>query len=468
MQRSKSADPNGELDASFQAFLEAAPDAIVVVDTAGRIVAANALAQSMFGYERQQLLGEQVEILVPENYRGTHNANRDSYAHAPRTRPMGLGRELRGRRANGEEFPVQISLSPIETPSGTLITSIIRDMTTQQLAEARFRGLLESAPDAIVVVDTAGIITIVNTQTERMFGYERQELLGQPIEILVPERSRGHHKDDRSAYSADPGTRPMGAGRQLTGRRKDGSEFPVEISLSPLHTAQEKLVISIVRDVTERRLFEEQIQASLREKEALLREIHHRVKNNLQITSSLLRLQASNISDPLARSIFAETQLRIRSMALVHEKLYQAQNLTRINFGDYIRTLGELLFKSFSIEGDAVLFDVAGSEVFLDIDTAVPCGLIVNEVLSNALKHAFPGRSGTIAVSLERSETRCVMTIRDDGVGLPQKFDLRSVDTLGLQLVQGLVQQINGSLEVRSIIGTEFRIEFPAERVAHA
>jgi PAS domain S-box-containing protein len=467
MQQSPTVRREGELDAKFKAFLDAAPDAIVVVDIHGRIVAANALAESLFGYDRERLIGEKVEILVPDSFRSRHHLDREAYAHVPRTRPMGADRELRGRRADGDEFPVQISLSPIETEDGTLIISIIRDMTTQRLAEARFRGLLESAPDSIVVVDTSGIITIVNSETERMFGYERQELIGQPIEILVPERARGHHHADRSAYSADPNTRPMGAGRQLTGRRKDGSEFPVEISLSPLRTEAETLVISIVRDVTERRLFEEQIQASLREKEALLREIHHRVKNNLQITSSLLRLQASNISDTQARSIFDETQLRIRSMALVHEKLYQAKDLTRINFGDYVRTLGELLFKSFAVTVDAVTLDVAGSDVFLDIDTAVPCGLIVNEILSNALKHAFPGGRGTIYFRLKREEGRCMMTIRDDGVGLPPQFDLQSIDTLGLQLVRGLVQQIDGRLEVRSVEGTEFRIDFPAER-AHA
>jgi PAS domain S-box-containing protein len=467
LHHSKISEAGDQLDARFLAFLEAAPDAIVVVDVDGRIVAANALTEEMFGYASQSLLGQRIEMLVPETYRSGHHLQREQYSHSPGTRPMGLGRELRGLRSNGEEFPVQISLSPIETANGTLITSIIRDMTTQRLAEARFRGLLESAPDSIIVVDTGGTITIVNSETERMFGYERQELLGQPIEMLVPDRSRGHHAADRAAYSADPKTRPMGAGRQLTGRRKDGGEFPVEISLSPLRTGQESLVISIVRDVTERRAFEQQIQTSLREKEALLREIHHRVKNNLQITSSLLRLQASNISDADAHAIFDATQLRIRSMALVHEKLYQAKDLTRINFGDYIRTLGELLFKSFAVDVNAVSLEISGADVLLDIDIAVPCGLVVNEIFSNALKHAFPGGRGTIGVHLDRTENRCVMTIRDDGVGLPPRFDLGSVDTLGLQLVRGLVGQIDGSLEVRSIIGTEFRIEFPTERVTH-
>jgi len=295
------------------------------------------------------------------------------------------------------------------------------DVTALRRAEARFRGLLESAPDGIVVVDRAGTIVIVNSQTERMFGYSRDELLGNKIELLVPLSSRGHHARDRAAYAADPRTRPMGAGRALTGRKKNGGEFPVEISLSPLKSDQEELVMSIVRDITDRRRAEELIQASLREKEALLREIHHRVKNNLQITSSLLRLQAGAIENPEARQLFAETQHRIRSMALVHEKLYQSTNLSSIDFGDYIRTLGELLFKSFAADPSRIHLTVSGDEVLLSIDTAVPCGLIVNELLLNALKHAFPeGERGEIVVSLaDGGDGWCRMSVRDDGVGLP-------------------------------------------------
>lgn len=456
------------VDPKFESFLQAAPDAIVVVDGQGVIVAANPLAEEMFGYSRDALIGAKVEMLVPTRFRGRHSGEREAYANSPRTRPMGLGRDLWGRRSNGEEFPVQISLSPIETEQGTLVTSIIRDVTAQRRAEARFRGLLESAPDGIVVVDGTGSIVIVNSQLERMFGYRREELLGNKIEMLVPQRFATRHVHDRSAYSASPRTRPMGAGKALTGRTKAGAEFPVEISLSPLHTDQEMLVMSIVRDITDRRRAEEAIEASLREKEALLREIHHRVKNNLQITSSLLRLQAGAVEDAATREVFLTTQNRIRSMALVHEKLYQSTNLARIDFSDYVSTLGTLLMNS--LASDRVELQVTGDRVYLSVDVAVPCGLIVNELLSNALKHAFPvDRHGTITVHLrEDALGRCTLAVSDDGVGLPSPTEPAATTTLGLQLIQGLVQQIDGTLTsgpAEGGTGTAFTIDFPRERV---
>lgn len=330
-------------------------------------------------------------------------------------------------------------------------------------------GLLESAPDGIVVVDGTGCIVIVNSQTERMFGYTREELLNQPIEMLVPERFRPAHTGDRSSYAADPHTRPMGAGRALTGLTRSGEEFPVEISLSPLRTPQGLLVMSIIRDITERRRAEELIQASLREKEALLREIHHRVKNNLQITSSLLRLQARRIDDPAARALFDATQDRIRSMALVHEKLYQSTNLARIDFVEYVKSLGLLLLNSFAVDSSKIRLEVTGEGVFFNIDVAVPCGLIVNELLSNALKHAFHDeRGGKIRVDVQSDESRCRLIVADDGAGLPPALDVESSPTLGLRLVRGLVEQISGTLHIATADGTEYRISFPLERSSHA
>jgi PAS domain S-box-containing protein len=455
------------LDQNYQTFLEAAPDAIVVVDREGIIVGINALTEEMFGYSRAELLSQRVELLVPERFRGHHEHDRSAYSQAPRTRPMDLDRELWGRRKSGQEFLVQISLSPISSGGETLVTSIIRDVTAQRAAEARFRSLLESAPDGIVVVDATGTIVIVNSQTERLFGYTRQELIGQPVEMLVPDRARATHDHDRLAYATDPTLRPMGAGRALSGRTKGGEEFPVEISLSPLVTDEGRMVMSIIRDITERRRAEEIIQASLREKETLLKEIHHRVKNNLQVTSSLLRLQAAAIDEPQARQMFEETESRIRSMALVHEKLYQSTNLSRIDFADYVRSLGELLFQSAVINQENVTLHVSGRDTFLSIDIAVPCGLIINELLSNALKHAFPaGRGGEIYVHLdEQSHERIIVSVRDDGIGMPANFDVNRSGTLGLQLVYGLVQQIDGQIAIEhSQRGTGFRIEFPTER----
>jgi PAS domain S-box-containing protein len=458
-----------QLDQSFQAFLEAAPDAIVVVNREGVIVGINGLTEDMFGYSRDELLDRRMEILVPERFREHHVTDRSSYSQAPRTRPMGLDRELWGRRKSGQEFLVQISLSPFTSAGETFVISIIRDVTTQRAAEARFRALLESAPDGIVVVDAQGTIVIVNSQTERLFGYTRQELIGQAVEMLVPDSVRGGHDRHRLKYAADPKLRPMGAGRALSGRTKDGQEFPVEISLSPLVTDQGRLVMSIIRDITERRRAEEIIQASLREKEALLREIHHRVKNNLQVTSSLLRLQAAAIDDAATREMFEESENRIRSMALVHEKLYQSTNLSRIDFADYIRSLGDLLFRSSAINPANVTLKVTGRETFLSIDIAVPCGLIINELLSNALKHAFPhDRRGEIRVHLDQLANGWnSVSVRDDGIGLPAAFDVSTTGTLGLQLVHGLVQQIDGEILIEERRpGAGFLISFPSERAA--
>ena len=322
-------------------------------------------------------------------------------------------------------------------------------------------AFLEVAPDAIVVADARGEIVAVNRLTEQMFGYARDELLGKPLETLVPERYRGGHARHREGYFADPRTRPMGADLSLSGRKKDGSEFSVEISLSPLWSESGPLAISIIRDITERRRAEEQIRASLREKEVLLREIHHRVKNNLQITSSLLRLQSASIQDARARELFAESQNRIRSMALVHEKLYGSSDLSRIDFSEYVATLAALLFRSFAVSPSRIVFRVEGERVFLSVDAAVPCGLIVNELISNAIKHAFPdGRTGEVMVRIAAEDGAVSISVRDDGIGLPPGFDIDRSDTLGLQLVRTLSDQLRAQLEVDRGPGAEFRVRF--------
>jgi len=445
----------------LEGFLEAAPDAIVVVDWSGHIVIVNQLAGRLFGYSRQELLGMPIEGLVPQRFGERHAGYRDDYFHEPHTRPMGEGRELWGRRKDGSEFTVEISLSPLKTETGTLVISIIRDTTARRRVEERFRGFLEAAPDAIVVVNRDGKMVILNTQAERLFKYAREDLLGMPVETLVPERFRGRHSDHRGGFFGDPRVRPMGSGLELFGLRSDGSEFPVEISLSPIDTEEGVLVSAAIRDISDRKRVETKLRASLQEKEVLLKEIHHRVKNNLQVVSSMLNLQMDQLSDTKAIGLFKESQSRVRSIALFHEKLYQSRDLGRVEIAEYLKGLAHDSFATYGVNPDDIVLAVHTEDIPLGVDAAISCGLIVNELVSNSLKHAFPGRrQGRVEVTLRSAGSDVVLEVADNGVGIPANLDVHSASTLGLKLVAIFTEQVGGTIDLEREGGTKFILRF--------
>ncbi|MBU7044938.1 MAG: PAS domain S-box protein, partial [Theionarchaea archaeon] len=246
---------------------------------------------------------------------------------------------------------------------------------------------------------------------------------------------------------------------------KNGDKIFAEVSTRFIwRNGEIEGILSILRDVTERKKVDEKIKASLKEKEVLLREIHHRVKNNLQVISSLLSLQSAYINDSQLKEMLKEIKNRIRSMALIHEKLYQSEALAKTNFEEYIRSLAHGLVCSYAISTGAVTLTVDVGDVSLSINTAIPCGLIINELVSNSLKHAFPDGKGEIRIALYPVNDSIELVISDNGVGIPEDIDFKTTETLGLRLVTILVEdQLNGEISLIRNKGTEFRIRFGNE-----
>ncbi len=327
-------------------------------------------------------------------------------------------------------------------------------------SEERFRLVVEAAPSGMIMVDEHGAIILLNSQAERLFGFARTELIGKGIEVLVPERFRGSHPGFRGGFHASPQTRAMGAGRDLFGLRKDGTEVPIEIGLNPIRSGEGIFVLASIIDITERKRAELAVRTSLVEKETLLKEIHHRVKNNLQVISSILSLQTGALHDPRDRAMFDECQQRVRGMAMIHERLYRSQSLATLDFGDHMRDLVQMLVRSYGPRGVRLVMEI--EPVALDLDTAIPLGLIVNELVSNALKHAFvPAGSGTLKVRLSALPGGLKLVVSDDGRGLPGDFDISRARTLGMKMIQTLSHQIRARLEIANHQGAMISLTLP-------
>ena len=333
------------------------------------------------------------------------------------------------------------------------------------LSEGLLSRILDIADDAIISIDDKQRIVVFNQGAEKIFGYSAREVLQQPIDILLPDGAVRQHRRHVQEFGGSPvAARRMGERGEISGRRKDGSEFPAEASISKIDLEGSRIYTVILRDVTQRRAADEKILASLREKEVLLQEIHHRVKNNLQVVSSLLSLQSRGIVEEDTRQKFKESQNRVQSMALIHEQLYQSSNLSEIDYPQYIRQLASHLFRSYRVSSSRIELQSDIEDVRLGVDVAVPVGLIINELVSNSLKYGFPqGRGGFVRIALRKEPYgRMTLSVADNGVGLPKEVGFGSTQTLGLRLVGTLVRQIEGSVRVDRSGGTAVDITFSA------
>lgn len=473
----------------YDYFLKEIRDyAIFKLDIEGNVISWNLGAERIKGYKEEEVLNnnyriffteESREIFLPENLLKTAaESNRSEYT----------GWHL---RKDGSKFYGNGIITATHDKSGKVIgfTKITKDLTlieenTNRLkqSEQKFRSLIDSAPDAMVIVNEKGIISLVNLQTEKLFGYTRQELEGKNVEILMPDKFKLTHIKLRESFSINPKARYMGEGRQLTGRKKDGCEFNIEIALSPINTehGDDLLVAAAIRDITARIKIEneirelnrtleervkertEELERSLSEKVTMLQEIHHRVKNNLQTVSSLLRIQSDKIPGSPAVEYLRASERRIRSMALIHMQLYKTKDFSRINFRNYTQDLCKQLLLSFGISNQRIKLQIEIEDIFFAIDTALPCGLIINELFTNSLKHAFPGSmEGNIEIKIDKNpDGSYLLVYKDDGIGAPADFITEDASKLGILLIHALNDQLEGEIKVDVTSGTEFSMKF--------
>jgi len=340
-------------------------------------------------------------------------------------------------------------------------------MTSDRLDSTKrlFDAVLASIGEAVLVVDPEGrYITNCNKAAERLFGYSKGEMIGRDTEFLHVDREHF----ERFAELGDDDLEEKGVFQtEYQMKRKDGSIIETYNTVSPVHDdlGWQAGVVSIIRDITESKKAREVIQQNLREKEVMLKEIHHRVKNNLSIISGLLYLQSEQVENKQqALDAFEKSRYRIQSMARVHDKLYRTENLVQVDMKDYIEEMADNLMQSLQFKPDVDL-EYHLDDIYLDINRAVPCGLILNELVTNAFKHAFGEQdNGRIEIELKESGNQTYkLMVSDNGAGLPDQISLEQVNTLGFQIINTLVQQIDGRLEIDTNEGTHFTIFFPVQ-----
>ena len=329
-------------------------------------------------------------------------------------------------------------------------------------SELKYRNIFENVQDIFYQTDNNGIIIEISPSVERYSKYKPSGLIGKSVETLYA------NPEDRKPLLKRIKENGEAVDYEIVLKTKDDRLLYVSSNAHFRYDSSQR-VIGIegsLRDITERKNIEIQLKNSLFEKELLLKEIHHRVKNNLMIISSLLNLQSSYIKDKRSKEIFKESQNRANSMALIHERLYQSTDLKRIDFGDYIESLSTDLFHNYATQSGDIDLKIDVEDIFLDINTAIPLGLIVNELITNSLKHAFPdNRKGEIIINFFRKNDHYEFIVIDNGVGFPDEIDYKNTESLGMQIVTSLTDQIDGQILLNTDNGTSFKISFKEEEI---
>ncbi len=478
-----------EREANYKSLIEHTPDGILIHDEKGETVFANTSAMNMIGLKSLESTKEKnlFHYVLPEDHEKIKG----------RKKEMISGKDLpflqiKLKRADGKVVEVEIKTSPITYLGKPCMEVVMHDISLQRQLEReqiRFqveeesnrelkreiashirtrqrlnsnqkytRLLLDSSIDMICACDQDGNITELNHAGQNMFGYSAEEILGKDFSILYADPEQ--YKTINKLIQEDENF--LGEVKHI---KKGGEIFPAYISASVLKNERGESIgmMSISRDITQIKETEGQLKKSVHDKEILLKEIHHRVKNNMQVISSILKLQSAYVKDKKTIELLDECRNRIASMAFIHATLYMTKDFTNINFADYVNNIASNLQQSYVMSDKKILLKLDVPKVFLHIDDAIPCGLIINELLSNSFKYGFAKRKkGTVGISVKVKKENIILAIWDNGVGFPKKIDYKNTESLGLQLVISLTEQLGGKikLESRAGEGSKFIIAF--------
>lgn len=456
-----------ESEERFRSLAEHAGDIIYRIDLLPEIhfTYVNPVIEEVSGYAPRELYddpGLATRIIHPDD--------RSLLESFLSEESSGIPCRLRWIRKDGEVIWIEQRIVPIHDKEGARIAieGIVRDITEIRRAEqealletsTRYRSLFSSMHDGYahlqLITGSDGNpsefrIIEVNLTMETITGLSGEEAIGKTLLEALPDfEPVWIERFHATALSGEP---------QVVEYHHPGLDTDYEVLV---YSPKRGECAILFHDITEKKKREEEVKHSLREKETLLKEIHHRVKNNMQVISSLLMLQRENMHDPMMRELFRESENRVFSIALVHEKLYQSESLSRIDYGDYLQMMGNHILASRDISSETITLEIDAPHIYLSIDTAVPLSLITNELLTNSLKHAYPdGREGTIRIDLQKRGEDILYQFSDDGIGFPDDIDFQNTTTLGMELVNNLVMQLMGTISLYREEGTRFEIIFP-------
>lgn len=448
----------------YYELFDFAPVGYLTLDKNGIILRANLTGTEILGIPRNQLINSALILFIAPSYR------KSFYDHLQEFRETQLKKQCIVKLEPKNKTPIFASLDTqaVLNENGTFkeFRTIITDITQLKKteialneSEKKYKNLANLLPQMVVELNKNCEFTFTNQAVFELTGYTKEDLDGlKPYQLVILEDQNRVKENILQIMNGDD----IGV-IEYTAQRKDGSKFPIVVYCSKIMRYNQLVGIrAIILDYTELKEAKDKVQRSLEEKELLLKEIHHRVKNNLMVISSLLDLQSSYIKDKSSRDMFLESQSRAKSMALIHERMYESTDLKRIDFGDYIRTLCMDLYHTLVPHPVKIKLQMDLESVKVDINTAIPCGLILNELVSNAMKHAFPDDlEGELNIKFYSKDEYLILSVKDNGIGFPQDVDFKNTKSLGLNIVNSLVGQIDGEIEMIRDGGTEFTITFP-------